>query len=200
MPRWSEKFGVPPAKVGDVLALAGDSVDNVPGVPGIGVKTGAQLITEYGDLETLLARASEIRQPKRRECLETYADQARLSRRLVELKSDVPLEHPLGTLAVRNPDAKELIGFLKTMEFTTLMRRIATALDADVSQIDPLPVRIEGWTRLKAPCRQSSRPRHRRSRYPRPARSRPSRMTACRPKRRSMRSAISLRARRLQSL
>jgi DNA polymerase I len=141
-----EKFGVPPDKVGDVLALAGDSVDNVPGVPGIGVKTGAQLITEYGDLETLLARASEIRQPKRRECLETYADQARLSRRLVELKSDVPLEHPLETLAVRNPDAKELIGFLKTMEFTTLMRRIATALDADVSQIDPLPVRIEGWT------------------------------------------------------
>src|SRR5262245_27202194 len=145
-----EKFGVPPAKVGDVLALAGDSVDNVPGVPGIGVKTGAQLITEYGDLETLLARASEIKQPKRRESLETFAGQARLSRRLVELISDVPLEHPLETLAVRNPDAKELIGFLKTMEFTTLMRRIATALDADVSQIDPLPVRIEGWATPQA--------------------------------------------------
>jgi DNA polymerase-1 len=145
-----EKFGVPPAKVGDVLALAGDSVDNVPGVPGIGVKTGAQLITEYGDLEALLARAHLIKQPKRRECLETYAEQARLSRRLVELKSDVPLEHPLESLAVRNPDAKELIGFLKTMEFTTLMRRIATALDADISQIDPLPVRIEGWTPSEA--------------------------------------------------
>jgi DNA polymerase-1 len=141
-----EKFGVPPAKVGDVLALAGDSVDNVPGVPGIGVKTGAQLITEYGDLETLLARASEIKQPKRRECLERYADQARLSRRLVALKDDVPLEHSLESLAVRAPDPKELIGFLKTMEFTTLMRRIATALDADASQIDPLPVRIEGWS------------------------------------------------------
>jgi DNA polymerase I len=145
-----EKFGVPPAKVGDVLALAGDSVDNVPGVPGIGIKTGAQLITEYGDLETLLARASEIRQPKRRECLERYADQARLSRRLVALKDDVPLEHPLESLAVNTPDAKELIGFLKTMEFTTLMRRIATALDADASQIDPLPVRIEAWAADRA--------------------------------------------------
>jgi DNA polymerase-1 len=140
-----EKFGVPPAKVGDVLALAGDSVDNVPGVPGIGVKTGAQLINEYGDLETLLARAGEIKQPKRRECLELYADQARLSRRLVELRRDVPLEEPLGSLAVRAPDPKDLIGFLKTMEFTTLMRRIATALDADISQIDPLPVVIQGW-------------------------------------------------------
>jgi DNA polymerase-1 len=144
-PEVLEKFGVPPAKVGDVLALAGDSVDNVPGVPGIGIKTGAQLINDYGDLETLLARASEIKQPKRRECLEIYADQARLSRKLVELKSDVPLEVPLEQLAVRSPDAKELVGFLKTMEFTTLMRRIATALDADISQIDPLPVRIEGW-------------------------------------------------------
>jgi DNA polymerase-1 len=144
-PQVMEKFGVPPAKVGDVLALAGDSVDNVPGVPGIGIKTGAQLITEYGDLETLLARASEIKQPKRRECLERYADQARLSRLLVELKSDVPLEYALDTLAVRAPDAKELIGFLKTMEFTTLTRRIAAALDADVSQIDPVPVEITGW-------------------------------------------------------
>jgi DNA polymerase-1 len=144
-PEVIEKFGVPPAKVGDVLALAGDSVDNVPGVPGIGVKTGALLITEYGDLETLLARTSEIKQPKRRECLELYADQARLSRRLVELKSDVPLEEPLDSLAVRSPDPKELIGFLKTLEFTTLMRRIAVALDADASQIDPVAVRIKGW-------------------------------------------------------
>ncbi len=145
-PEVLEKFGVPPSKVGDVLALAGDSVDNVPGVPGIGVKTGAQLINEYGDLETVLARAGEIKQPKRRECLELYADQARLSRRLVELKSDVPVEEPLESFAVRSPDPKELVGFLKTMEFTTLVRRIATALDADVSQIDPLPVKIEGWT------------------------------------------------------
>ena len=86
-----EKFGVTPDKVIDVQALAGDSTDNVPGVPGIGVKTAAQLINEYGDLETLLKRAGEIKQPKRREALERYADQARLSRRLVELKSDVPL-------------------------------------------------------------------------------------------------------------
>ena len=118
-PEVLEKFGVPPSKVGDVLALAGDSVDNVPGVPGIGVKTGAQLINEYGDLETVLARAGEIKQPKRRECLELYADQARLSRRLVELKSDVPVEEPLESFAVRSPDPRELVGFLKTMEFTT---------------------------------------------------------------------------------
>jgi DNA polymerase-1 len=74
-----EKFGVPPEKVVDVQALAGDSVDNVPGVPGIGVKTAAQLITEYGDLETLLARAGEIKQPKRREALIENAEKARIS-------------------------------------------------------------------------------------------------------------------------
>jgi DNA polymerase-1 len=140
------KFGVSPSKVGDVLALAGDSVDNIPGVPGIGVKTGAQLINEYGDLETLLARAGEIKQPKRRECLQTYADQARLSRKLVELKSDVPVVESLEGFRVRSPDPKQLIGFLKTMEFTALMRRIAVALDADVSQIDPAPVEIAGWS------------------------------------------------------
>ncbi|MEW5728960.1 MAG: 5'-3' exonuclease H3TH domain-containing protein, partial [Pseudomonadota bacterium] len=80
-----EKFGVPPAKVVDVQALCGDATDNVPGVPGIGIKTAAQLIAEYGDVETLLARVSEIKQPKRRETLETNADMARVSMRLVEL-------------------------------------------------------------------------------------------------------------------
>ena len=80
-----EKFGVKPDKVIDVQALAGDSVDNVPGVPGIGVKTGAQLITEYGDLETLLTRAPEIKQPKRRENLIQFAEQARISKQLVTL-------------------------------------------------------------------------------------------------------------------
>jgi DNA polymerase-1 len=89
-----EKFGVPPEKVIDVQALAGDSVDNIPGVPGIGVKTAAQLIGEYGDLESLLARAGEIKQPKRREALVTNADAARLSRKLVTLDQNVPLEVP----------------------------------------------------------------------------------------------------------
>ena len=89
-----EKFGVKPDKVIDVQALAGDSVDNVPGVPGIGVKTGAQLITEYGDLETLLTRAPEIKQQKRRENLIQFAEQARLSKRLVTLDDRVTVEHP----------------------------------------------------------------------------------------------------------
>ncbi len=85
-----EKFGVPPAKVVDVQALAGDATDNVPGVPGIGVKTAAQLINEYGDLETLLAHAEEIRQPKRREALLAHAEQARISKRLVQLADHAP--------------------------------------------------------------------------------------------------------------
>ena len=140
-----EKFGVPAAKVIDVQALAGDSIDNVPGVPGIGVKTGAQLITEYGDLETLLARAAEIKQPKRRESLIAFADQARLSRRLVELKCDVPVDTPLDDFGVVEPDAKALVGFLKAMEFTTLTRRIASDLDADASEIEQVPVLVEGW-------------------------------------------------------
>ena len=140
-----EKFGVPAAKVIDVQALAGDSIDNVPGVPGIGVKTGAQLIIEYGDLETLLSRASEIKQPKRRESLIAFADQARLSRRLVELKCDVPVDTPIEDFGVAVPDAKTLVGFLKAMEFTTLTRRIASELDADAAEIEGVPVLVEGW-------------------------------------------------------
>src|SRR5205823_7955084 len=95
IPEVLEKFGVPPAKVVDVQALAGDSTDNVPGVPGIGVKTAAQLIVEYGDLETLLARAGEIKQPKRRESLIDFAEQARISKRLVTLETHVALEAPI---------------------------------------------------------------------------------------------------------
>src|SRR5437870_7235621 len=94
-----EKFGVPPAKVIEVQALIGDSTDNVPGVPGIGVKTAAQLIGEYGDLETLLARASEIKQDKRRQSLIDFAEQARVSKKLVTLDLNVPLETPLAELA-----------------------------------------------------------------------------------------------------
>src|SRR3712207_3240451 len=121
-PEVVERFGVPPDKVVEVQALAGDSTDNVPGVPGIGVKTAAQLIGEYGDLETLLARAGEIKQAKRRESLLAYADQARLSRRLVMLDEDVPLAVPLGELAVCQPDPARLLGFLREMEFNQLTR------------------------------------------------------------------------------
>ena len=119
-----EKFGVYPDKVVDVQALCGDSVDNVPGAPGIGIKTAAQLITEYGDLDTLLARASEIKQPKRRETLIEFADQIRLSRALVKLDCDTPLPQPLDELTVREPDKAVLSAFLEQMEFRTLARRV----------------------------------------------------------------------------
>ncbi|RPH68537.1 MAG: DNA polymerase I, partial [Hyphomicrobiales bacterium] len=114
-----EKFGVTPDKVIDVQSLAGDSVDNVPGVPGIGVKTAAQLLAEYGDLETLLARASEIKQQKRRENLIAFAEQARISKRLVTLDDQVPVEHDVSDFAVDQPRASQLIAFLKALEFTS---------------------------------------------------------------------------------
>jgi DNA polymerase-1 len=119
-----EKFGVYPERVVDVQSLCGDSVDNVPGAPGIGVKTAAQLINEYGDLDTLLARAGEIKQPKRRETLIEYADQIRLSRSLVRLDCDTPLPEPIDDLAVREPDKTVLADFLELMEFRSLARRV----------------------------------------------------------------------------
>src|SRR6201985_3528353 len=125
IPEVIEKFGVPPEKMIEVQALIGDSTDNVPGVPGIGVKTAAQLIGEYGDLETLLARAGEIKQEKRRQSLIEHAERARLSKQLVTLDANVNLEVPLADLAVHDPDYKRLIAFLKAMEFSTLTRRVA---------------------------------------------------------------------------
>ena len=140
-----EKFGVGPEKMIDLQALAGDSTDNVPGVPGIGPKTAAQLLDEYGDLETLLERASEIKQNKRRENLINFADQARISRRLVELKNDVPLENPLAELAVNHVDGVKAVAFLKALEFTTLTRRVAAATEADAEAVEPVEIEIEGW-------------------------------------------------------
>jgi len=139
IPEVIEKFGVPPEKVVEVQALAGDSVDNVPGVPGIGIKTAAQLITEYGDLETLLTRAPEIKQPKRREALIENAEKARISKRLVQLDDKVPLDVPLDDLAVHEPDARKLIAFLKAMEFSTLTRRVAEYSQIDPSDVDADP-------------------------------------------------------------
>ena len=118
-----EKFGVPPEKVVDVQSLAGDSVDNVPGVPGIGIKTAAQLIEEYGDLETLLARAGEIKQPKRRESLIEHADKARISKRLVTLRNDVEVPEPLEDLAVRHIDPAMVLPFLQEQGFKRLIAR-----------------------------------------------------------------------------
>ena len=117
------KFGVPPEKVVDVQALAGDSVDNVPGAPGIGIKTAATLIQEYGDVETLLARAAEIKQPKRRETLINFADQVRISKRLVTLDDRAPIDFGLDDLEVKEPEPAALIEFLHRMEFRTLTRR-----------------------------------------------------------------------------
>ncbi len=132
-----EKFGVPPEKVIEVQSLIGDSTDNVPGVPGIGVKTAAQLIGEYGDLETLLARAGEIKQDKRRQSLIDNAEQARLSKKLVTLDDNVTLDVPIGDLAVHEPDHKRLIAFLKAMEFSSLTRRVAEFSSTDVGAIEP---------------------------------------------------------------
>jgi DNA polymerase I len=116
------KFFCAPDRVWDVQALAGDAADNVPGVPGIGVKTGGELISQFGDLETLLANAHSIKQPARRERIMRHADRARLSRRLVELRSDVPVEVPLEAFAVRPRDHGRLMAFVDLMEFQQLGR------------------------------------------------------------------------------
>ena len=120
-----EKFGVGPERVVDVQALAGDSVDNVPGAPGIGIKTAALLINEYGDLDSLLERAGEIKQPKRRASLIDNAEQIRLSRQLVQLARDTPIDFTLDDLEVRDPDPETLLGFLAEMEFRTLTKRVS---------------------------------------------------------------------------
>src|SRR5215467_4912191 len=133
----TEKFGVPPEKVPDVQALIGDATDNVPGVPGIGVKTAAQLISEYGDLETLLARASEIKQEKRRQSLIDFAEQARMSKRLVLLDDHVDLKIPLENLPLDGRDPRALIAFLKAMEFSTLTKRVGEAMGVDPNAVDP---------------------------------------------------------------
>ena len=127
-----EKFGVAPNRVVDVQSLAGDSVDNVPGAPGIGIKTAALLIQEFGDLETLLARAGEIPQPKRREALIDNADLIRISKRLVSLDCEMPIDFTLESLEVTQPDADTLLGFLNLMEFRTLTQRVATSLKVAV--------------------------------------------------------------------
>ena len=126
----AEKFGVGPDKVIEVQALAGDSSDNVPGVPGIGVKTAAQLIAEYGDLETLLARAEEIKQPKRRQSLIDNAEMARVSKRLVTLRDDVPVPDSIESFAVAQPDAETLLGFLRDNAFRSLIPKVESRLAA----------------------------------------------------------------------
>ena len=142
-------FGVPPNRVVDVQALAGDSTDNVPGAKGIGVKTAAQLIAEYGDLDTLLERAHEIKQPKRRENLTDpeSVKLIRLSRELVKLVDDVACETPLDDLTLIEPEGKTLVAFLKALEFSTITKRAAEIYSVDASAIeaDPELVGAGGW-------------------------------------------------------
>jgi len=144
-----EYFGVEPAKVVDVQALAGDSTDNVPGAKGIGVKTAAQLVNEYGDLETLLARASEIKQPKRREALSEPENVRliRISKDLVRLVDDVDVETPLEDLGLHDPDAEKAVAFCQAMEFSTITRRIAEIYGLDAGKIEPDPAFVgpAGW-------------------------------------------------------
>lgn len=134
-----EKFGVPPERVVDVQALSGDSVDNIPGAPGIGPKTAALLINEFGDLETLLENADQIKQPKRRETLIEKADQIRMSRDLVYLKTDTPLDFTIDDLEVRDPDPEMLLPFLAKMEFRTLSKRIADKMGVEAPIIEDTP-------------------------------------------------------------
>ncbi|ESY96473.1 DNA polymerase I [Mesorhizobium sp. LNHC229A00] len=143
IPEVVEKWGVPPEKMIDLQALTGDSVDNVPGVPGIGPKTAAQLLEQFGDLDELLARAGEIKQEKRRESIIANADKARISRQLVTLKNDVPVAEGLDDFVLHAPDGPKLIGFLKTMEFTSLTRRVAEATGTEAGDVQAIAVPVE---------------------------------------------------------
>ncbi|MCL7997179.1 DNA polymerase I [Brucella sp. 21LCYQ03] len=143
IPEVIEKWGVPPEKMIDLQSLTGDSTDNVPGIPGIGPKTAAQLLEEFGDLDTLLARASEIKQNKRRENIIAYADQTKIARELVTLKVDVPLDVDLDGLVLEPQNGPKLIGFLKALDFTTLTRRVAEATDTDASAVEPCHIETE---------------------------------------------------------
>lgn len=155
-------FGVTPDKVVDVQALAGDSTDNVPGAKGIGVKTAAQLINEYGDLDNLLEMAPQIKQPKRREALTEPAavELIRLSKKLVELVRDVPVETALDDLGLHDPDAKTLVAFLQAMEFTTITRRVAEIYGVETQEIAPDPAFIggAGWRARDGEMRDAPAP------------------------------------------
>ena len=146
-----EKFGVGPDRVVDIQALAGDAVDNVPGAPGIGIKTAALLINEFGDLETLLARADEIKQPKRRQTLIDNADQIRISKRLVQLDCETPLDFSIDSLEVADPDPATLLGFLTGMEFRTLSNRVAEKFAVDAPVIVDKPAASPAQTAASGP-------------------------------------------------
>ena len=150
IPEVIEKWGVPPEKMIDLQALTGDSTDNVPGIPGIGPKTAAQLLTEYGDLDTLMARAHEIKQEKRRENILAARELVKISKQLVTLRTDTPVTMPLSDLALEPQDGPKLVGFLKAMEFTTLTRRVAEACGVDAAVVEPTDVPVV-WDGARGP-------------------------------------------------
>ncbi|THF49066.1 DNA polymerase I [Allorhizobium terrae] len=146
-----EKWGVPPEKMIDLQSLTGDSTDNIPGIPGIGPKTAAQLLEEYGDLDTLMARAGEIKQNKRRENILAGVEAVKLSRQLVTLRTDVPLELELDALVLEQQNGPKLISFLKAMQFTSLTKRVADACDCDASAIEPSSITVEWGDTARGP-------------------------------------------------
>ncbi len=143
VPEVVEKWGVPPEKMIDLQALTGDSIDNVPGVPGIGPKTAAQLLEQFGTLDALLERAAEIKQEKRRQSIIDNADKARISRELVTLKNDVAVTESLQDFILHPAEGPRLIGFLKAMEFSSLTRRVAEATGTEPAEIEPAEVTVE---------------------------------------------------------
>ncbi|MFC5386299.1 DNA polymerase I [Aquamicrobium segne] len=143
VPEVVERWGVPPEKMIDLQALTGDSVDNIPGVPGIGPKTAALLLEQFGDLDTLLARAGEIKQPKRRQSILENTDKVRLSRQLVTLKRDVPITETPDDFLLEPSNGPKLVAFLKAMEFTTLTRRVAEATGTDAAQVEAAFIPVE---------------------------------------------------------
>ncbi len=147
-----EKFGVGPDRVIDVQALAGDSSDNVPGVQGIGIKTASLLINEYGDLDGVLANAGAIKQPKRRQMLTEQADQARISRDLVSLRRDAPVEAAIDSFAKRGPDPAELTAFLRAQGFNSLLAKIESRLGSSADGGQPATAQVQ------APAAETSAP------------------------------------------
>ncbi|WP_102829928.1 DNA polymerase I [Bartonella bovis] len=140
-----EKWGVTPEKMVDLQALVGDPTDNIPGVPGIGPKIAAQLLNQFGTLDLLLQHAAEIKQAKRRENIQAYREQTKISRQLVKLKTDVPIDSNLDGFILEPQDGPRLIAFLKAMEFTALTRRVAEATECDAEVIDALDIDVK-WT------------------------------------------------------
>jgi DNA polymerase I len=134
----TDRLGVPPRQVVDFLALVGDSSDNIPGVKGIGDKGAQKLLAEYGDLETMLARAGEITAKRPREALLSQADNARLSRELVTIKRDVPLELEIDDLVLQEADREAVIRILTELEFYSLVRRLSDAAPVEMPSSPPL--------------------------------------------------------------